>query len=92
MWYDSFKLFNKKLGKTFKLKKELLKTKMNHDEVDSDKYKDKVNEWLPCVKSDVLCTAFSYARYIKAMEELTGFSMKDCLSLPALGLKYFNSL
>ena len=26
------------------------------------------------------------------MEEITGFSMKDCLSLPGLGWKYFNSL
>ena len=26
------------------------------------------------------------------MEEITGFSMKDCLSLPGRGLKYFNSL
>ena len=26
------------------------------------------------------------------MQELTGFSMRDCLSLPGLGLKYFNSL
>ena len=26
------------------------------------------------------------------MEELTGFSMKDCLSQPGLGFKYFNSL
>ena len=25
------------------------------------------------------------------MEEITGFSMKDCLSLPSLGLKYFKS-
>ena len=90
-WYDSFKLFIKKLGKTFKLQKEL-KTEMNHDEVDGNNYKDKINEWLPYVKNDVLCTAFSYARYIKAMEEITGFSMKDCLSLPGLGLKYFISL
>ena len=50
------------------------------------------NEWLPYVKNDVLCASFSYARYIKAMEEITGFSMKDCLSLPGLGLKHFNSL
>ena len=28
----------------------------------------------------------------KAMEEITRFSMKDCLSLPGLGWKYFNSL
>ena len=26
------------------------------------------------------------------MQEITGFSMKDCLSLPGLGLKCFNSL
>ena len=83
---------SEKLSKTFKLQKELLKTKMDHDDVYCDNYKDKIKEWLPYVKNDVLCTAFSYARYIKAMEELTKFSMKDCLSLPGQGLKYFNSL
>ena len=82
----------KKLGKTFKLPKELLKTEINHDEIDPNNYKDKKDIWLPYVKNDVLCTAYSYARYIKAMEEITGFSMKDCLSLPGLGWKYFNSL
>ena len=82
----------KKLGKTFELPKELLKTEMNHDEIDANNYKDKKDIWLPYVKNDVLCTAYSYARYIKAMEEITGFSMKDCLSLPGLGWKYFNSL
>ena len=63
----------KKLGKTFKLKKELLKTELNHDEVNGDNYKDKINEWFPYVKNDVLCTAFSYARYIKAMKRLQDF-------------------
>ena len=82
----------KKLGKTFKLQKELSKAEMNHDEVDGNNYKDKINEWLPYVKNDVFCTAYSYARYIKAMEEISGYSMKECLSLPGLGLKYFNSL
>ena len=82
----------KKLGKTFKLPKELLKTEMNHDDIDGDNYKDKKDIWLPYVKNDVLCTAYSYARYIGAMKEITGFSMKDCLSLPGLGWKYFNSL
>ena len=52
----------KKLGKTFKLQKELLKTEMNHDEVHKDTWKDKKCEWLFYVKSDVLCTAFAYAR------------------------------
>ena len=65
---------------------------MNHDDIDANNYKDKKDIWLPYVKNDVLCTAYSYARYIKAMEEITGFSMKDCLSLPGLGWKYFNSL
>ena len=82
----------KKLGKTFKLPKELLKTEMNDDDIDGDIYKDKKHIWLPYVKNDVLCTAYSYARYIKAMEEITDFSMKDCLSLPGLGWKYFNLL
>ena len=65
---------------------------MNHDDIDGDNYKDKKGIWLTYVKNDVLCTAYSYARYIKSMEEITGFSMKDCLSLPGLGWKYFNSL
>ena len=65
---------------------------MKHDEVYSDTWKDKKDEWLDYVKNDVLCTAFSYARYSKAMEEITGFGMKDCLSLPGLGWKRFNSL
>ena len=82
----------KKLGKTFKLPKELLKTEMNHDDIDGDNYKDKKEIWLPYVKNDVLCTAYSHARYIKAMEEITGFSMKDCLSPPGLRWKNFNSL
>ena len=81
-----------KLGKTFKLQKELLKAEMNHNEIDGNNYNDKKDEWLNYVKNDVLCTALSYARYSKAMEEITGFSMKDCLSLPGLGWKYFNSL
>ena len=82
----------KKLRKTFKLQKELLKTEMNHDNVDGNSYMNKKDDWLPYVKPDVLCTVFSYARYSKAMEEITGFSMKDCLSLPGLGWKNFNSL
>ena len=50
------------------------------------------SEWLDYVKNDVSCTAFSYAWYTKAMEEITGFSMKDCSSLPGLRWKYFISL
>ena len=79
----------KKLGKTFKLQKEILKTKINHDEVFSDTWRDKKSEWLVFVKNEVLCTAFSYAWYTKAMGKKTGFGMKDFYSLPGLGCKYF---
>ena len=82
----------KKLGKTCILRKEILKTEMNHDEIDENIWRDKKDEWVDYLKNDVLCTAFSYARYCKAIEDITGFSMKDCLSLPGLGWKNFNSL
>ena len=82
----------KNLGETFKLPKSLWKTEMNHDDIDSNNYKDKKDVWLPYVKKDVLSTSYCYARYSEAMQEITRFSMKDCLSLPGLGYKYFNSL
>ena len=55
----------KKLCKTFKLQKEFLKTELDHDEVDSDNNKDKIDEWLHYVKNDVRCTAFSYGDIVK---------------------------
>ena len=33
--------------------------------------------------------AFSNARYTKYTQKITGFGMKDCLSLPAPGWDYF---
>ena len=45
----------------------------------------KKDERLDYVENNVVRTAFSYARYCKAIQEITGFSMKDCLSLPGLG-------
>ena len=38
-----------KLGKTFKLQKNFLKTEMDHNKIDGNNYKNKVNEWLPYV-------------------------------------------
>ena len=64
---------------------------MNHDETDGNKWREKRHEWLPYVKNDILCTAYSYARYIICMEELTRFPLKYCFSLPGLGWKYFIS-
>ena len=65
---------------------------MKQNEYDENNRMHKKDKWLPYVKNDVLCTAYCYAKYSKSMQEITGFSMKDCLSLPGLGLKYFNSL
>ena len=65
---------------------------MNHGEIDENTWQNRKNHWMSYVNNVVLCTGFSYARYSKAMQEITGFGMKDCLSLPGLGWKYFNSL
>ena len=47
---------------------------------------------MPSLKNDVLSTASSYARYIRGMEELTGFRMKKILTLPSLADIFFNSI
>ena len=49
---------------------------MDQDEFDYSNYKDKKDDWLPYLKQVVLCTAFSYARYCNATEEINGFSIK----------------
>ena len=82
----------KNIGKSYKLQESLLKQELEHDEIFEDNGEEKENEWLPYLKNDVLSTAFSYARYSKGMEELTGFGMKNSLTLPSLANKYFNSL
>ena len=84
--------YSLKEGKTFKLQKDFLKNGMNHDEAYSDTWRDKKSELLDYVRNDVLCTSSSYARYTKTMEGITSFGMKNCLSIPGLGWKYFNSL
>ena len=40
----------------------------------------------------VLSTVLFYARYSKVMEQLTGFGMKNSLTLPSLANNFFNSL
>ena len=69
-----------------------MKNETKYEEVFADFWKDKKDEWIDYVKNDFLCTACSYAGYLKAMEDLTGFDMKDCLSLSGLRWTYFSSL
>ena len=82
----------KKIGKSYKLQKKLLKKELEHDEIYEDTWEARENEWLPFVKIDVLSTAFWYVRYTMGMEELTGFGMKNSLTFSSLANKYFNSL
>ena len=82
----------KNIGRNYKLQPCLLKQELEHDEIFEDNWEQKKYEWLPYLKNDVLSTVFSYARFSKGMEELTGFGMKNSLTLPSLANKYFNSL
>ena len=53
---------------------------------------NKKDEWLDYVRKYVLCTVFGYARYSKGMEKITGYEMKNSLTLPSLGWKNLTSL
>ena len=81
-----------KIGESYKLQENLLKKELEDDEIYEDTWKEKENDWLPCIKNDELSTAFCFARYTMGMEELTGFGKKNSLALPSLPNKYFNSL
>ena len=57
-----------RIGRSHKLQSCLLEQELEHDEIFEDIWEEKDNEWLPYLKNDVLSTAFSNARYAKAME------------------------
>ena len=82
----------KKIGETYKLQDSLHEKGLELDEIYEDTWEEKEYEWLPYVVNDVLPTAFCYARYTMGMEELTGFGMKNSLTLPSLANNFFNSL
>ena len=44
---------SKKLGKTFKLQNQILKTQKNHDEIHKKKWRDAKDEWVDYVRTDV---------------------------------------
>ena len=87
-----FKDFSKNISKSYKIQESSLKKELEHDEYYEDKWEEKENEWLPYPKNDVLSTAFACARYAEGMEDLTGFGMKNCLTLTSLANKFFNRL
>ena len=80
------------IGIRYKLQSCLLKQESGHDGIYEDTWESKEGEWFPYVKSDVLSESFARDRYSKGMEKITGFGMKNSLTLPSLATKYFNSL
>ena len=82
----------KNISLSYGLQRELLKEEMDEDEVFEDIWMDKKYEWIDFLKNDVLCTTLSCPRYGKGMEEITGFRMKNKLTLPLLVWKHFNTL
>ena len=81
----------RKLGETYKLQTSLMKQEMDHNEIYEDTWECKRREWEPYLKMDILSLAFIYARDSMNMSSITGFRMKDCLSLPSLGWKHYMS-
>ena len=65
---------------------------MEYEEKFADTWKNEKHEWMDFVKNDVLKPTFSIARYSRAMESLTGFWMKVCVSLPALRWNFVESI
>ena len=80
-----------KVGETYKLQTSFMKQEMDHNEIYKDTWESKLSEWEPYLKMDILSLAFIYARYSLNMSSITGFGMKDCLSLHSLGWKHFIS-
>ena len=82
----------KNIGLIYNLQPSLLKQQMDHDEIHERTWEDEENEWSLYLENQALSTAFSYARYSKSLEELTGVGMKNNLKLLSLANKRFNSL
>ena len=82
----------KKIGISCKLQPSLLKQKIDHDEIYEETWEDEEIERLPYLKNDLSSAAVSYVSYSKGMEELTGFGMKNSITLLSLADKFLNSL
>ena len=80
------------IGKSYKLQKNFLGKKLEQDQIYEVTWEVREIGWFILVGKDVLSTAFSYARYSKGMEELTGFSIENSLSLSSLAKIYFKRL
>ena len=80
-----------KLGKTFGLE-EIEEWERDHEEIYEDTCEDLKDEWVPHLNYDVLSLSLLYAWYTMKKVKLTGFGMKDCLTLSSVGWHFLNSL
>ena len=63
-------------------------TEMEHSVVKKSNFGDLGHIWEPYLKLDVLCLALIYATHSMAMQNESGFGVKDCIE-DSLGRKYF---
>ena len=80
----------KKIGISYELQPSLLTQEMNHDDIYEDPWENKETEWLTYLKNSGSSTAFWYARYSMGTEQITGFGIKNSLTLPSLTKNYFD--
>ena len=82
-----------KIGKEYGLQPELLKSEIEHTQINKNNYLKKTtilrHIWEPYLISDVICLGFIYARHSMEMQKMAGFGIEDCLTEASLGWKCF---
>ena len=74
-----------KIGREYGVQPDLLKSEMTHGVVTMKNYKELEHIWVPYLELDCLSLAFVYARHVMEMRNITGVSLKQCLTEAALG-------
>lgn len=74
-------------GISFNIPENLRKMDFNIADITKDNYEEKIDEWLPYLKNDVLSLACCTMLYNEMMESLSGLNIQTSLSLPGLTYK-----
>ena len=82
---------SEKIGKEYGLQPELLKGEIEHCIINKNNFIELKHIWEPYLISDVLRSAFIYARHSMEMQKLSAFGIKDCLTEASLGWKCFGT-
>ena len=93
MYKISFKGSLEKVGIEYGLQPEVFKGKIEHSVNNESNFAVLRHIWQPYLKIDVLCLAFKYAKWKNSFymerQNMSGFSIKDCLAEASLGWKCF---